>query len=199
MHPIIALSILEAVRACDSAKGDALDVGQEAVKLGSTTMVAAEIERYSSMVRRREALAGEELAALFTLVSRRPDADLVFADAGRRAGRLAAKKTPRFFRILHRGLPSGMRERLGRRLIRGAAARVFDLDVGLDGEGAVALNGCGAHTVPGVRGWPCGVYGAGLAELCRTFTTFDGAYFRNSCRARGSASCRWSTTQQQED
>lgn len=197
MHPIIALSVLEAVRACDLAKGDRPDVGQEAVKLGSTTSVAAQIERYSSMVRRREALGGEELVALFTLVSRRQDADLVFAEAGRRAARLAVKETPRFLRILHRGLPSGMRQRLGRRLIRGAAAGVFALDVGLDGEDAVALDGCGAQSVPGGR--PCGVYGSGLAELCRIFTTFDGAYFRNSCRARGSVSCRWSTTQQQED
>lgn len=197
MHPIIALSVLEAVRACDLAKGDRPDVGQEAVKLGSTTSVAAQIERYSSMVRRREALGGEELVALFTLVSRRQDADLVFAEAGRRAARLAVKETPRFLRILHRGLPSGMRQRLGRRLIRGAAAGVFALDVRLDGEGAVALDGCGAQSVPGGR--PCGVYGSGLAELCRIFTTFDGAYFRNSCRARGSVSCRWSTTQQQED
>ncbi len=199
MHPIIALSVLEAVRACDLAKGDAPDVGHEAVKLGITKSVAAQIERYSSMVRRREVLAGEELAALFTMVSRRQDADLVFEEAGRRAARLAVKQTPRFLRILHRGLPSGMRERLGRRLIRGAAARVFDLDVGIHGEGAVALNGCGAHTVPVGLGRPCGVYGSGLAELRRTFTTFDGVYFRNSCRARGSGSCRWSTTQQQED
>ena len=197
MHPIIALSVLEAVRACDLAKGDRPDVGQEAVKLGSTTSVAAQIERYSSMVRRREALGGEELVALFTLVSRRQDADLVFAEAGRRAARLAAKETPRFLRILHRGLPSGMRQRLGRRLIRGAAAEVFALDVRLDGEDAVALDGCGAQSVQGGR--PCGVYGSGLAELCRIFTTFDGAYFRNSCRARGSVSCRWSATQQQED
>ncbi len=197
MHPIIALSVLEAVRACDLAKGDRPDVGHEAVKLGRTKSVAAQIEKYSSMVRRREALGGEELVALFTLVSRRQDADLVFAEAGRRAGRLAVKETPRFLRILHRGLPSGMRQRLGRRLIRRAAAGVFALDVGLDGEGAVALDGCGAQSVPGGR--PCGVYGSGLAELCRIFTTFDGAYFRNSCRARGSVSCRWSTTQQQED
>ena len=199
MHPIIALSVLEAVRASDSAKADPPDAGQEAIKLGRTTSVAAEIERYSSMVRRRETVAGEELAALFTLVSRRPDADSVFGEAGRRAGQHAAKKTPRFLRILHRGLPSGMRERLGRRLIRGAAARVFDLDLGLHGDGAVALDGCGAHKVPGEWGRPCGVYGSGLAELSRIFTTFEGAYFRNSCRARGSVSCRWSTTQQQED
>ena len=77
MHPIIALSVLEAVRASDLAKGappDAADAGQEAIKLGRTTSVAAQIERYSSLVRRSEVLASEELTALFTLVSRRPDA-----------------------------------------------------------------------------------------------------------------------------
>lgn len=200
MHPIIALSVLEAVRASDLAKGappDAADAGQEAIKLGRTTSVAVQIERYSSMARHSEALTSEELTALFTLVSRRPDADLVFADAGRRAGRHAARQAPGFLRAVRKGLPRGLRERLGRRLIRHAAARVFALDVGRDGEGAVALEGCGAHAVQGGR--PCGVYGSALAELCRIFTTFDGAYFRNSCRARGSVNCRWSTTQQQED
>ena len=200
MHPIIALSILETVRAFDLGTGEVPDgphASQEAIKLGRTTSVAAQIKRYRSMVRRGDALAGEELVALFRLVSRRPDADWVFAEAGRRAGRHAAKQTPRFLRILHWGLPSGMREWLGRRLIRGVAARVFDLDVGVDGT--VAPDGCGAHRVPGGQGRPCGVYGSALAELFRTFTTFDGAYFRNACRARGSVSCRWSTTQQQED
>ncbi len=200
MHPIIALSVLETVRAFDLATGEAPDdphAGQEAIKLGRTTSVADQIKRYRSMVSRGEALAGEELGALFTLVSRRSDADWVFADAGCRAGRHAAKQTPRFLRILHWGLPSGMRQRLGRRLIRGAAARVFDMDVGLDGKGAVAVDGCAAHMVPGGR--PCGVYGSALAELFRTFTSFDGAYFRNACRARGSVNCRWSTAQQQED
>jgi hypothetical protein len=200
MHPIIALSVLEAVRACDLAKGDAPDAVygvQEAIKLGRTTSVVAQIERYWSMVRRRETLAVGELAGLFTLVSRRPDADWVFAEAGRRAGRHAAQHAPRFLRIIHWGLPSRLRERLGRRLVRGAAAQVFGLDVGLEGGGAVALDGCGAHKVPDGR--PCGVYGCGLAELSRIFTMFDGAYFRNACRVRGSASCRWSTNQQLED
>ena len=199
MHPIIALSVLEAVRACDLAKRDSLgdaQTRQETIRLGRTTSVAAQIERYSAMARRRESLDSEELSALYTLVARRPDADLVFADAGRRAGRHAAKQTPVTLRGLHRTLPRGLRERLGRRLIRGAAARVFAVEMSYDGASAAAVETCGARWVPGGR--PCALYGSGLAELLRVFTSFDGAYFRIACRARGDSTCKWSTTQAHE-
>jgi hypothetical protein len=199
MHPIIALSVLEAVRACDLAKGDPPEdaqMGQEAIRLGRTTSVATQIERYSAMARRRESLDAEELSALYTLVTRRPDADLVFADAGRRAGRHAAKQAPATLRGLHRTLPRGLRERLGRRLIRRAAARVFAVEMSYDGASAAAVETCGARGVPGGR--PCALYGSALAELLRIFTSFDGAYFRIACRARGDSTCKWSTTQAHE-
>ncbi len=199
MHPIIALSVLEAVRASDLAKGDPRDEdhpGQEAVKLGRTASVAAQIDRYSAMVRRNDTVSAEELVGLFTLVSRRSDADLIFADAGRRAGRHAAKRTALPLRMLHRGLPRGLRDPVGRRLVRRAAARVFDITIVHDGFNAAAVDGCGAQTIPG--GGPCGLYGSGLAELLRTFTAIDGACFRTACRVRGDGTCSWSTTQERE-
>jgi hypothetical protein len=200
MHPILALSVLEAVRASDVAQGDSpegFEGAQEAVKLGRTTSVATQIERYAAMVRRKETLGPDELASLFTLVSRRADADLLFAEAGRRAGQHAANTTPVLMRILNRILPRGLRERLGKRLIRRAAGRVFDIEVAYDGTSAAAVHSCGAQHVPGGR--PCGLYGSALAELLRTFTSFDGAYFRIACRARGGDTCRWSTTQPHEE
>lgn len=200
MHPIIALSVLEAVRASDLAKGDPRDEdhpGQEAVKLGRTASVAAQIDRYSAMVRRNNTISAEELAGLFTLVSRRPDADLIFADAGRRAGRHAAERTALPLRMLRRALPRGLRDRVGRRLVRRAAARVFDITIVHDGSNAAAVDGCGgAQAISG--GGPCGLYGSGLAELLRTFTAFEGACFRTACRARGDGTCSWSTTQERE-
>lgn len=199
MHPIVALSVLEAVRDSDAAHGgspDGFENAQEAVKLGRTTSVAAQIERYAAMVRRREAVPPDELTSLLTLVSRRADADLVFAEAGRLAGRHAAKRTSALLRLLNRILPRGLRERLGQRLIRRAAARVFDIEVAYGGKSAAAVQSCGAQHVPGGR--PCGLYGSALAELLRTFTSFDGAYFRVACRARGGDTCRWSTTQPHE-
>ena len=151
--------------------------------------MAAQIDRYSAMARRRDSLDTGELSALYTLVARRPDADLVFADAGRRAGRHAAKQTPGLMRAVHRTLPRGLRERLGRRLIRRAAARVFAVDMAYDSTSAAAVETCGARAIPGGRPWA--LYGSGLAELLRIFTSFDGAYFRIACRARGDATCRW--------
>ena len=199
LHPVIALSVLEAVRACDAPAVESLArtrLSDGAIKLGRTSSVAAQIDRYARMVRRNLAVGPQELEALFTLVSRRPDATLVFADAGRRAGRLAARRTPPWLKLLHRGLPPALRDRLGRRLVRRAAAAVFGLAVSVEGTETAAGAACPAEAVP--AGSACGLYGSGLAELLRVFTSFDGACFLTECRARGSGACRWNTNQQPE-
>ena len=200
LHPVIAISVLEAVRSHDGkAQGSSPDeeTGSEAIKLGRTRSVAAQIERYTAMVKSGGDVEAQEIAALFTLVARRPDADLLFTDAGRRAGRHAANLTPRLLKLAHAGLPAHLRNRLGRRLVRRAAARVFDIEVTADCTSAAAGSECAASLSPG--GQACGVYGSGLAELLRGFTPFDGACFLTQCRARGSDCCRWSTQHEHED
>ena len=169
----------------------------EAIKLGRTQSVAAQIERYSALARKEGDLEAHELGALFTLVDRRPDADVIFADAGRRAGRHAARRTSPLLRLLHRSLPRGLREKLGRRLVRQAAARVFDIDVVAGFTSASTISECAASSLPGGRA--CGLYGSGLAELLRDFTSFNGACFLTTCRVRGGGTCRWSTIKENED
>ncbi len=149
------------------------------------------------MVKSGGDVEAQEIAALFTLVARRPDANLLFADAGRRAGRHAVSLTPRLLKLAHAGLPAHLRNRLGRRLVRRAAARVFDIELTADCTSAAVGSECPASLLPG--GQACGVYGSGLAELLRGFTSFEGACFLTQCRVRGGDCCRWSTQHEQED
>ena len=201
MHPVIAISVLAAVRSHDGrAQGSSPDGesgSDEAIKLGRTRSVAAQIERYTTMVKSGGDVDAREIAALFTLVARRPDANLLFADAGRCAGRHAANLTPRLLKLAHAALPANLRNRLGRRLVRRAAARVFDIELTADCTAAAAGSECPASLLPG--GQACGLYGSGLAELLRGFTSFAGACFLTQCQARGGDCCRWSTQHEHED
>ena len=199
MHPIIALSVLEAVRAGDHPAGESVtgnQATQDAIRLGSTRSVARQIDRYTLMVRRAVPADPQEVTGLFTLVSRRPDANLLFAEAGRRAGKYAAAGVPGLLRLLRRVMPGSLGRRMSRRLVRGAARRVFAMQVAFSDAGVSAVETDRAGADSG--GLACGLYGSGLAELLRTFTPFDGACFHVACRANGDAACTWSTNQDGE-
>ncbi len=169
---------------------------QDAIRLGGTRSWATQIDRYALMVRRDVPADPQEVTGLFTLVSRRPDANLLFAEAGRRAGKYAAGAVPGLLKLLHRVMPGFLGRRLNRRLVRGAAKRVFAMEVELSDAGVSAIETDRAGADSG--GLACGLYGSGLAELLRAFTPFDGACFHVSCRANGDAACTWSTNQDGE-
>src|SRR5258708_17366238 len=59
-----------------------------------------QLERYEGLVRRDARVEADQLEALLRLVGRRPDAELVFADAGRRAARRAARRVFPIRRLL---------------------------------------------------------------------------------------------------
>ena len=90
VHAVIPLCLLEAMRNLDTPIDDGLaELAQEMVskRLGLSTTVAAQIERYREAAERDDSIALDEAVSVFRLVSRRSDAQLVFADAGRRAAR----------------------------------------------------------------------------------------------------------------
>src|SRR5947208_8559152 len=61
-------------------------------RLGLSNTVAMQLAQYEAMVRRDARADPAHVEALLRLVGRRPDADLVFADAGRRAARRAVRR-----------------------------------------------------------------------------------------------------------
>lgn len=186
-HAIIPLSLLEAMRRLDAPVADALDeVHGEltAKRLGLNRTVAMEIARLERLVRREASVSADELQALIRLVARRPDAALVFSDAGRRAARHAVARLPGAVRAVRRTFPTG----LARRLAARTAERSFGLGLRWDGAVPTAEFRTGQHREPGAA---CAFFGAALAELLRQLVGFDGAMLHVNCRARGDAACAW--------
>ncbi len=189
-HAIIPLALFEAIRSLDLPTDDGLEEFHHelAVKrLGMNRTVIAQIGRYAKLARAGKRVEGEEVAGLLRLVGRRPDAGLVYAEAGRGAGKWAAGRVSGVLRLLRHMLPVGF----GLHLARRAAWDVFGMTVRRDGTAVAAMmeDPLAVRATP--NGAACGFFGSALAELLRSFTAFDGALEHDACRARGDQECHW--------
>ena len=159
-------------------------------RLGMSDTVAAQVDRYRRLARRGRRVEAEEVAALFRLVGRRNDAGLVFADAGRRAGRRAVGSigVPAVSTV--RRLPAFVRNGIGFALARRAMRTLganLQREAGL--PSATIPDPPSAAVTAGGSG--CGFYGSAIAEILRALTDFDGAMFHVRCRSRGDEVCQW--------
>ena len=191
---ILPLSLLEAMRNLDRPVEDGLDeLSGEVVakRLGLNPTIAAQINRYRGLARQRSMVEPDEAGAVFALVGRRPDAPLVFADAGRRAARYAARSLPLGWRLFLRLSPSGVRRRVGSRRAAAVARRMFGVTLEAQALRAVArMEGA----IPGGRlpsPGTCEFVGAAMSELLRTLAGFEGAMVHQTCRSRGDDHCSW--------
>jgi hypothetical protein len=193
---LIPLSLLEAIRNLDTPVEDGLEeLAEEIVvrRLGLSPTVAAQIQRYRQAAGRGGHVELEETISVLRLVGRRVDAPLVFADAGRRAARYAARGRGRSSRSLAR-VSSG---RLARRLALRSAARlsrnVFggELKAGPDAVEVWMRSPLSIEALP--TGEACVFYGAVYQELLRGLTGFEGALIHGRCRSGGEEACVWRT------
>ena len=194
VHAIIPMSLLEALRNLDTPVEDGLEelAGEMVAKrLGLSATVAAQIVRYRDAVRRNGRVPLDEAVAVFRLAGRRPDAALVFADAGRRAARYAARQSALTVRALVRATPGPLSRRVGGRAARGVARRFLHTDLEFGTHGATARVATPLSLMAHPDGRACAFYGAALGELLRRFTGFEGAMLHDSCRGRGSSVCHW--------
>lgn len=192
---IIPLSLLEAMRNLDTPVEDGLDeIHSELVvkRLGLSQTVAAQIARYRDAARREERIKGEEVVAVFRLVSRRGDADLVYADAGRRAARYAARRVTGLRRGLLRISPRGLRRRLGIGSAATVADRFLSATLRPHADAARVEMRESLATRAEAAGTGCLFYSAAFAELLRVLSGFEGAMVHEGCLGRGDSSCRWS-------
>lgn len=170
---------------------DATNHETQAQRLGLSPTVANQIERYREMARRNVPVSFEEVASVFRLVGRRADAELVFADAGRRAARHAARSATYSFRVLHRATPSVIRAWIGSRGAARLSRRIFGVRLAIGGAGAQAEMAPDASPALGFGGRACTFYGAALHELLRFLIGFEGALVHDNCCGRGDPVCRW--------
>lgn len=191
---ILPLALLEAVQNIDTPPDDglgALEHELAAKRLGLSPTVAAQVARYRERADAGGDLPEDEALAVFRLVGRRPDAALVYADAGRRAARYAARRLGLVSRGMIAAAPGKLAMRLGLRAAGRLSRRWLLID--LTAEGLVAR----AETADslGLRaredGVGCQFYSVALAELIRLVAGFEGSMIHESCRGRGDRTCRW--------
>jgi hypothetical protein len=188
VHAIIPLAILESMRAQDVPAPDGLDefhADLTTKRLGMSQTVSRQIDRYRDMAAQSERVDRQEVVALLQLAARRKDADLLFADAGRRAAIQACAGVNTVTRRIWRLLPAFGRRRFGVTLAGRVLRGIFEVDLVRDGRGF------GAHAT--TDGGACGFYGSAIAATLREFTDFDGAVLHQECRANGASVCRWNT------
>ncbi|MGQ0702781.1 MAG: hypothetical protein ACT4PM_06580 [Gemmatimonadales bacterium] len=200
---MIPQSLLEAIRNLDTPLDDGLtDLAGEmtAKRLGLSHTVAQQIERYEESAHRKQVVPTEEVILIFRLVGRRPDAALVFADAGRRAARYAVRQARAATRLGLRLTPKALRPRLGPRAAARIARELLRMELTLtpsrsgetvSGFGASARVAESLATLAGYPGTGCAFYSAGLAELLRVTSGFEGAMVHEQCRGHGHPSCAW--------
>src|SRR3954463_15327680 len=95
VHSIVPLAVLEAVKNLDTPVEDGLtEFADELLvkRLGLSPTVQMQLTEFEQLVRKDARVEPSHVEALLRLVGRRPDADLVFADAGRRAARRAVRR-----------------------------------------------------------------------------------------------------------
>ncbi|MBK6421936.1 MAG: hypothetical protein IPI38_06700 [Gemmatimonadetes bacterium] len=191
------MSLLEALRNLDTPVEDGLEelAGEIVAKrLGLSSTVAAQIARYQDQVRRGEPVSVDEAVSVFRLAGRRPDAALVFADAGRRAARYAGRSAPVLARAATRLVPGGLGRSLGAGAAQRAARKVLGLELTVGESGAMAEIAKPLSILALPEGEACAFYASALAELLRLLTGFEGAMVHEQCRGKGDDSCRWRAT-----
>jgi predicted hydrocarbon binding protein len=192
----VPLSLLEAVRSMDTPDSE-LDA--ELVhelrnkRFGLSETVNAQIRRYNEMVRKSHRVNYDEVLALSRLIGRRPDADLVFREAGRRLARSALSTLSTTTRKAAIALPALVGRPIALRQLRRVSRTFLDGKLQRQGSAIVleVVAPVSADAAPRSAG--CGLYEAALRESLQTLAGADGLVEHVACRARGDASCQWRT------
>jgi hypothetical protein len=193
---LIPLSLLEAIRNLDTPVEDGLDeLAEEIVvrRLGLSPTVAAQIQRYRQTAERGGVVELDETISVLRLVGRRGDANLVFADAGRRAARYAARARGRSSRTVAKVLPRRVARRLALRSAARLARTVFGGELKSRPQAVEVLMDSPLSIVALPTGEACVFYGSVYRELLRDLTGFEGALMHERCRSRGEDACLWRT------
>jgi bacteriochlorophyll 4-vinyl reductase len=193
--PLLPLILFETMRDMDRPaevlEGEDLSASLPR-RFGLNDVVHTQIHRFREEVRRKRMQGEAEIENLIRLVIRRPDADEIFEEAGRRIARLAWEERSNTFRRLVRHLPPSLALRSARR----ASLRVFRQIAG-NGRLQVPRRQVGmrisgsltARADPG--GAACALYAGVLTELMERYTGRGYLLEHPACEARGAQACEW--------
>lgn len=162
-------------------------------RLGLSETVAQQIRRYAQAVKAGQSIAYDETLALARLLGRRPDAEVVFREAGRRWARAIVDDASGVRRTLIRVLPALLARPIALGLLRALMRRHLDGTLVRQGSSIVldVVAPVSADAAP--RGVGCLLYEATLREMLHRLVHAEGAIEHVLCRARGDLRCQWRT------
>ena len=193
--PVFPLILLETLRDMDRPEeyleGEDVAVSMPR-RLGLSDVVYTQIHRFREETKRKRPQPAEVVADLIRLVIRRPDADEIFEEAGRRVARHAWGERAGVYRGMVRFFPAFLAQRHARR----AARRLFRQIAG-EGEMSIISRPTGVRiqgSLTGVAdpgGAACAFYGGVLAELMTEYLGRKHAAQHPRCETRGAGACEW--------
>ena len=193
--PVFPLILLETMRDMDRPEevleGENLTASMPR-RLGLSDVVYLQIHKFREESKKKRLQTPAVVADLIRLVIRRPDADEIFEEAGRRMARHAWDEKSGTSRRWLRLMPSGMRLRAaarGARRLMGELSGAAELQVSAR-PFAVSLRGSlTGEADPG--GAACAFYTGALSELMTQYTGRRHAASHARCETRGGGSCEW--------
>lgn len=193
--PLFPLLLLETLRDMDRPEevleGEDLSISMPR-RLGLNDVVFTQIHRFREEVKRKRLQSPATVADLIRLVVRRPDADEIFEEAGRRLATQAWNARSAASRRMTAWMPAALRLRAARK----AAARVLRRVTG-EGEVRIDKRPLAVHVDrpltlqadPG--GAACLVYAGILAETLTRYTGRPHTPRHPRCLGRGGSHCEW--------
>ena len=195
--PVFPLLLLETMRDMDRPEevleGEDLTASMPR-RLGLSDVVYTQIHRFREEVKRKRPQTPATVEDLIRLVIRRPDADEIFEEAGRRMARHAWGLRSAAFRRMINLMPPALALRSARK----AAGRLFrqlngtaDLDV-VGRPVGVRLQKCmTVRADPG--GAACRFYAGVLSELMTEYTGRRHSAAHPRCESKGNDACEWTS------
>ena len=195
VSPVFPLLLLETMRDMDRPEeyleGEDVAVSMPR-RLGLSDVIYTQIHRFKEEVRRKRPQTPAVVIDLIRLVIRRPDADEIFEEAGRRVARHFWSLRSAAFRRTVRFFPPALAQRSARK----AADRLFrqlvgdaKLDIQRKPISVFVVNSLTGRADPG--GAACAFYAGVLAELMTEYTGRKQSAQHRKCETRRDGACEW--------
>jgi len=193
--PLFPLFLLETLR--DSDRPEEILEDEDVTvslprRLGLSDVVMTQIRHFQGEVRSRRLQSAASMMDLVRLVVRRPDAEEIFVQAGRRVAQHAWEQRSGTMRSALRITPTPLTRLAARR----AARRLFKRLVG-DGQLSLARwpvvltvrQSLTARADP--TGAACAFYAGAFSEIMQLHTRKRYRVLHEECLAHGAPACRW--------
>jgi len=192
--PAVGLSLLESVREIDRPTAEEEELFEMDLplsmhrRLGLSSAVRNQIRRYSTLSD-REGLPADEIANLFELIGRRPDAETVFSRAGARMADLHVSARRSGVRKI---LPRTVRQRLAFRKMRSLVRKVSpqgSIHTHSRPPSVVVDRCLPARAVQGSSG--CAFVTGAIERILGRYGANGFAVVHDACEGRAADHCSW--------